>query len=109
MIRMLAENRGVVQGTICGFDRPYGVAVTNSGEVVVSDYYGYRICVYSREGKHIRSFGFIGSKNGEFQFPRGVAITSDNHIIVVDSDNYRIQMFTMEGKFVKSVGQEGKR
>ena len=109
MMRMVPENRGVVQGTIHGVNRPYGVAVNNSGEVVVSEYWNHRISVYSREGKHIRSFGFKGSNKGQFQYPSGVAITSNNHILVADEYNHRIQMFTMEGRFVKSVGQKGKR
>ena len=108
MMRMVPENRGVVQGTIRGVKYPYGVAVSNTGEVVVSEYWNDCISVYSREGKLIRSFGFNGSNEGQFQYPHGVAITSGNHILIVDEDNHRIQMFTMEGRFVKSVGQEGK-
>ena len=107
MMRMVPENRGVVQGTIHGVNRPYGVAVNNSGEVVVSEYWNHRISVYSREGKHIRSFGSKGSNEERLRDPHGIAITSDNHILIVN--NNRIQMFTMEGRFVKSVGQEGKR
>ena len=109
LMRMVPENRGVVQGTIHSVQHPYGVAVSNSGEVVVSECYAHRISVYSREGKHIRSFGSKGPNEGEFQYPRGVAITCDNHILSTDRDNHRIQMFTMEGRFVESVGQKGKR
>ena len=109
MMRMVPGNRGVVQGTIHGIKYPYGVAVSNSGEVVVSEYWNHRISVYSRERKHIRSFGSKGSNKGQFYYPHGVAITSDNYILIADEYNYRIQMFTMEGRFVKSVGQKGKR
>ena len=109
MMRMVPENRGVVQGTIYDVQYPYAVAVSDSGEVVVSEHYSHRISVYSREGKHIRSFGSKGSNKGQFQYPYGVAITSDNNVLIADRDNHRIQMFTMEGRFVKSVGQKGKR
>ena len=109
MMRMVPENRGVVQGTIRGVKYPYGVAVSNSGEVLVSEHHGHCISVYSREGKHIRSFGSKASNEGQFYHPRGVAITSDNHIFITDAYNHRIQMFTMEGRFVKSVGQKGER
>ena len=108
-MRMLPENRGVEQGTIHGVKYPFGVAVSSSGEVVVSEYHGDDIIVYSREGKHIRSFGFEGSRKGQFQYPNGVAITSDNHILIADEFNNRIQMFTMEGMFVKSVGRKGEK
>ena len=109
MMGMVPENRGVVQDTIWGMNKPYGVAVSKSGEVVVSDCYAHRISVYNRERKHIRSFGSKGSNEGQFQYPRGVAITSDNHILIADEFNHRIQMFTKEGRFVKSVGQMGEK
>ena len=96
------ENRGMVHGAIHGVSGPYGVAVSNSGEVVVSERYAHCISVYSRERKHIKSFGYLGSNPGHFQYPHGVAITSDNHILIVDDYHNRIQKFTMEGRFVKS-------
>ena len=107
MMRMNPEKRGMVQGIICDVIKPWCVAVSNSGEVVVSEYSGHRISVYSREGKLIRSFGSEGSKSGQFYYPHGVAITSDNHILVADEYNHRIHMFTIEGRFVKSVGKKG--
>ena len=92
---------------ITGVSSPWGVAVSNSGEVVVSEHYRHCISVFSRDGKKIRKFGFRGSKLGLFNGPHGVAITTDNHILVADTDNNRIQMFTMKGEFVRSVGEKG--
>ena len=109
MMRMVPENRCVLQGTIHGINGPYGVAVCNSGDLVVSEQYDHRISVYSRDGKLIRSFGSKGPNKGQFQYPRGVALTSDNNFLIADDYNHRIQMFTMEGRFAKSVGQKGKR
>ena len=103
------QMRGVVQHTITQINGPYGVAVSKSGEVVVSEHNSHCISVYSREGEKIRSFGSEGSSTGQFQFPQGVAITSDNCILISDRYNHRIQMFTMEGKFVKSIGQNGQK
>ena len=109
MMKIDPENRGVVQDTIRRVNLPYGVAVSNSGEVVVSQGFHSCISVYSRKGEKIRSFGSEGSSTGQFYGPHGVAITSDNHILVADSYNHRIQMFSMEGRFVKSVGQWGRK
>ena len=103
----------MVHETIGRLQLPNGVAVSNSGEVVVSQCVGQCISVYSNEGKRIRTFGLEGSKNEkseisyneESKISYNVAITSDNHILVVDKYNERIQMFTIEGRFVKSVGQ----
>ena len=44
---MVPENRGTEQGTILGVYSPCGVAVSNSGEVVVSDYTNDCITVYT--------------------------------------------------------------
>ena len=99
------EKRGIVYGTIGRLQLPNSVAVSNSGEVVVSQCFGQCIGVYSNEGKHIRTFGLEGSKNENSEISYNVAITSDNHILIVDKCNERIQMFTIEGRFVKSVGQ----
>ena len=104
-----SEIGGVVKHAITsGLGIPCGVAVSNSGEVVVSESYDCCISVYcSRERKKIRSFGSEGSSTGQFQRPHGIAITSENHILIVDKYSYRIQMFSMEGRFFKSVGQKG--
>ena len=66
MMRMVPENRGAMQGTIRGVIRPYGVAVSNSGEVVVSENWNDQISVYSWEAEHIRSFGSEGLNEGQF-------------------------------------------
>ena len=99
------EMRGVPINTITRVSHPWGVAVSESGEVVVSDHIDHRISVFSREGKKIRKFGTKGSTKGQFNTPCGVTITTDNCILIADSNNHRIQMFTMEGKFMRSVGE----
>ena len=101
------EMRGVPINTITGVRYPSGVAVSESGEVVVSEHIDHCISVFSREGKKIRKFGSKGTSKGQFNSPYGPAITTDNYILVADSYNNRIQMFTMEGEFVRSVGEKG--
>ena len=46
----------MVKHIISGLNKPWDVAVSKIGEIVVSENYGYCISVYSREGKKIRSF-----------------------------------------------------
>ena len=99
------EMRGEQIGTITPLNFPQGVAVSKSGEVVVSEG-NNRITVFNRDGGKKRSFGSAGSDKGQFQFPMGITFTHDNHLLVVDGGNHRVQMFTLEGKFIKSVGQE---
>ena len=99
------EMRGVPINTITGVHSPWGVAVSERGEVVVSEQH-MSITVFSREGKNIGQF-INRSKGSKKELFNPHAITTDNHILVADKHNHRIQMFTMEGEFVKSVGQKG--
>ena len=92
--------------TITGLNSPRGVAVDKRGQIIISEWGGHCISVYS-SGKRIRSFGQEGSAPGQFQRPRGVAVDRAGNILVVDRSNHRIQNFTAEGKFVASVGSKG--
>ena len=109
-VRPSLEMRSVPINTLnkfTGLENPRGVAVSESGEVVVSEYNGNCISVFNREGNKMRKFGSEGSSKGQFNYPHGVAITTDNYILIADSYNHRIQMFTMEGEFVRLVGEKG--
>ena len=97
------EMRGVVQHTITVDSYPCDVAVSKSGDVIVSELPS-RCSVYNREGKKLQSFA---SQNSTSFSTSCVAVTSDNHVLVSDPYNHEIKMFTMDGKFCTSVGQKG--
>ena len=86
---------------------PWGVAVTDDGHIIVSEYGAHCVTVLDRDGKKVKSFGQKsgGSRNVKFSRPRGVAITPDNFILV--ADNHKIQKISMDGKCIKSVGKQG--
>ena len=101
------EMRGVPINTITGVC-PWNVAVSKSGEVVVSEFRLCNISVFSREGYKIRTFESEGLGSDSLVYnSHGVAITTDNRILLTDSTNNKVQMFTMEGKFLISVGEKG--
>ena len=88
---------------------PWGVAVNQRGEVVVTEYGSrdmktpcHRVSVFSPHGKWLRSFGSYGSGKGQLNYPHGVAVDDniDGNILVADKDNHRIQKFSAEGKFL---------
>ena len=93
--------------TVGGLTHPWGVAVNQRGEVVVTEETGYRVSVFSQNGKKIRSFGTRGSGQGQFDHPFGVAVDSEGNILVADGFNHRIQKFTAEGHFLTAVGTRG--
>ena len=93
--------------TITELNCPCGVAASDDGHMIVTEYSGNCVTILDKEGKKVKSFGGEGgSGNAEFSFPRGVAITPDNFILV--SDNHRIQKISMDGDHVASVGEKGK-
>ena len=92
---------------IHGLQEPWGVAISQRGEMVVAEWGGYCISVFSPSGRKLRSFGIRGSGVGHFENPRGVAVDREGNILVVDSQNHRIQKFTPEGQFLTAVGSEG--
>ena len=92
--------------TITKLEFPWGVAVSDDGHVIVTEYWGHCVTILDNEGKKVKSFGGKGgSGNVEFFSPRGVAITPDNFILV--SDDHRIQKISMDGDCVASVGRRG--
>ena len=97
----LPEMRGKPLRTITGLNEPWGMAVCNNGDIVVTESKSHCVTILSKEGKKVRSFGTQGTQEGQFTHPHGVAVSND-HIFVVD--NYRIQQFTLDGDLVKAVG-----
>ena len=91
--------------TIPELNRPHGVAVTDDGHIIVSEYGCNYVTILDRDGKKVKSFGGV-SENVKFSKPCGLAITPDNLFILV-SDNHKIQKITMDGRYIKSVGKQG--
>ena len=87
---------------------PWGVAVNERNEIVVTDNGNHIIQVFSSDRTFLRSFGRKGDKQGEFNFPRGIAFDIKNEmILVVDGSNRCVQLFSEQGEYVNQFG--GKR
>ena len=90
--------------TITDVCKPWGVAISKDGEIVVTEHGNHSVSVFSPRGQRLQSIGTPGSEEGQFNKPRGVAVDENGDIFVADSKNYRIQKFTMDGKFLKAIG-----
>ena len=102
------EKLGTPILTLRGVKEPWGVAINQRGEVIVTDYGGHCVSVFSPSGEKLRTFGTCGSGQGQLQYPRGVTVDGEWNILVADSGNYRIQKFTPEGQFLTAVRAGGK-
>ena len=91
-----------------GVSSPWGVAVRDNGELAVAEWGDHCVSVFAQNGTKLRTFGSVGSGQGQFNHPRGVAFDSAGNILVVDCDNHRVQKkFTAEGKFLTMAGRLG--
>jgi DNA-binding beta-propeller fold protein YncE len=79
-----------------------------SDELYVTDFIHDCICVFDLEGKLLRSWGRLGSEEGQFNCPDGIA-HYNNLIYVADYHNDRIQVFQPDGTLVRSFKGEGSR
>ena len=106
-VKLPVEKLGAPMLSIGGVERPRGVAINQRGEVVVTEWSGHCVSVFSPSGERLRSFGTCGSGQGQFNCPTGVAVEGDNNILVADCYNHRIQKFTSDGQFITAVGTLG--
>ncbi len=91
-------------GTGASFNRPSGVAVDSSGNVIVADSGNNRIrkvtsggVVTTLAGSGSAAFADGTGTGAAFFFPRGVAVDSSGNVIVADSGNNRIRKVTSGG------------
>ena len=106
-VKSPVEKLGTPILTLGGVKKPYGVAINQRGEVVVTESDGDCVTVFSPSGEKLQSFGTRGSGQGQFSSPCGVAVDGKGNILVADNCNHRIQKFTPEGVFLGAVGTKG--
>jgi DNA-binding beta-propeller fold protein YncE len=61
-------------------------------EVYVTDFDNSRVEVFDRGGTFLRTWGFLGTGDGQFKMPAGVAVQG-NEVFVADRNNNRVQVF----------------
>ena len=108
-VKLPVEKLGTPIKTIGGLNRPWSVAVNKRGDIIVAEYGGQRVSIFSPAGEKVKSFGVRGSGNGQFSGPVGVAVDADDNILVADYSNHRIQKFSPDGNFITAVGKHGNK
>ena len=86
---------------------PWGVAVSDTDEIAVTDQLNHRVQIFDSGGNFLRSFGRQGNKEGEFWSPVGITFGKRRNIYVADNWNHRIQTFTREGEYLGMFGGQG--
>jgi DNA-binding beta-propeller fold protein YncE len=94
------------------FKNPHGIDVGPDGTIYVADSKNTRVVELDANGGFIRTFGSLGTGNGQFKFDRGIVLddngtpsdTSDDTLWVVDSVNDNVQHFSLTGTFLGKFG-----
>ena len=106
-VKSPVEKLGTPILTLGEVREPWGVAINQRGEFVVTESDGDCVSVFSPNGEKLRSFGTHGSGQGQFKYPYGVAVDGEGNILVADGHNHRIQKFTVKGQFLAAMGTKG--
>ena len=95
------------------FDRPTGIAFAPNGDIFVSEghaptFGNSRIVKFDKNGKFIKTFGHLGSGDGELKGPHVLAFDSRGRLFVADRSNSRVVFFDQDGKFLGAWKQFGR-
>jgi hypothetical protein len=88
-------------------NKPYGVALDDSGNVYVVNNFNDRVQKFSSSGVYLNKLGTSGSEDGQFKSPYGVAVDDSGNIYVTDTLNCRVQKFNSSGDYQAKWGTQG--
>ncbi|WP_424356646.1 6-bladed beta-propeller [Methanocella sp. MCL-LM] len=89
------------------FKNPWGIAISPTGLLYVTDRDNNRIQAFDASGSFVSQWGSAGAANGKFYSPWGIAVNSTGYVYVTDRNNCRIQVFDANGNFVAKWGSPG--
>ena len=79
---------------------PNGIYIDTKDVVYVTEWHNNRVSLYGYQDvddflvpQFLNSFGYLGSKRGQFKSPYGITIDKDENIYVADLANNRVQVF----------------
>jgi len=86
---------------------PFDVAVNSNNQLLVANYYGNCISIFTLDGNYIGKVGMQGSSRGQLSTPSSLAINVYGFIIITERDNCRASIFDKDGVFVHCFGSKG--
>jgi tripartite motif-containing protein 71 len=89
-----------------GLGLPEGIALTPSGEIVVSDIEGDLLIELSGFSEYKTTYGGFGEMEGGLRDPLGVFVDRNGDVYVADSRNDRVAVFDQFGNFLRSLGDK---
>jgi hypothetical protein len=80
------------------FGRIDALAMTADGTIYMLDSQIPVVRVFSRDGRHLRSFGRRGEGPGELRQPTGLALLPDGRVLISDPANARVSVYSADGE-----------
>lgn len=106
---LVAEWKGHGEGPR-QFRRPCGLAISQSGDLLVADIANHRIQILDRKtGAYKGVMGTQGKDNGQLTYPYGVAVDGQGFIYTVEYSTHRVQKWTPAGIWVATWGGPGRK
>jgi hypothetical protein len=102
---------GVIQPQVPKGARPFhpaGIAVTDQGNIWLSDSNNHRVVLVSRSGVLLATIGRATAASGAdgFEMPGGLTLDSQGHLWVVDTGNHEVKEYSSDGTFVRAIGHD---
>jgi sugar lactone lactonase YvrE len=112
LLRLGKAGQGKGSKAVDTFDQPTGIAIASNGDLFVAEGHGpsfgnSRIVKFDKDGKFIKTFGTLGSGDGQLKEPHAIAIDSHDRLFVADRANDRVVIFDKDGKFIAAWTQFG--
>ncbi len=86
------------------FNLPRDVALGKDGRIYVVDGGNFRVQIFDRNGKFIKTFGQVGKQLGNFARPKEIATDKEGNVYVADTAFGNFQIFNSEGELLMFVG-----
>jgi DNA-binding beta-propeller fold protein YncE len=91
------------------FNLPRDVALGKDGRIYVVDGGNFRVQIFDKDAKFIKSFGGVGKQMGNFARPKEIATDRDGNLYVADSAFGNFQIFDPDGELLMYIGDRSER
>ncbi len=87
---------------------PAGIAVTDQGNIWLSDSNNHRVVLVSRSGVLLATIGRATAASGSegFDVPGGLVLDGQGHLWVVDTGNHEVKEYSSDGTLMTTIGHD---
>lgn len=91
------------------FNLPRDLALGKDGRIYVVDGGNFRVQIFDKDAKFIKSFGAVGKQPGNFARPKEIATDAAGNVYVADTAFGNFQIFTPDGELLMFIGDRSER